>query len=399
MQKKDKIVFSLVIILGLLSAFGPLSLDMYLPALPDIANDMGIAASMAQLSLTACMIGLATGQLVIGALSDAVGRRKPLLIGVFTYFIISFLCIFTGNIILFILLRFIQGFAGGAGSVLSRAIARDYYEGKNLTRFFSFLMLINGLGPILAPIIGSGMLLVTDWHGIFILLTAIGLVLFVLSFFMVKESLPQSEREQGGLKGTLVTFGKLIRSADFMQFALPQGLLTGMMFAYIAASPFVLQSIYGLSPQMFSLCFALNGLGLVIASQLAGMFSMRYTEVSVYKFGITLAVLASLALLFLLAFLAPVMVVIVVLFLAISSVGIINTVGTSLAMQSQTKNAGSASALIGLMGFLFGGIVSPLVGLGSGKTGLPMGLVMLGCALAAVFVFLFYQKGRIKHEN
>ncbi|EUJ53489.1 MFS transporter [Listeria fleischmannii] len=156
-----------MIILGFLSAFGPLSLDMYLPALPDLATDMGISASISQLSLTACMIGLAAGQLVIGALSDSVGRRKPLLIGIFLYFIISFICIFTENIILFIILRFIQGFAGGAGSVLSRAIARDYYEGKNLTRFFSFLMLINGLGPILAPIIGSGMLLISDWRGIF----------------------------------------------------------------------------------------------------------------------------------------------------------------------------------------------------------------------------------------
>jgi DHA1 family bicyclomycin/chloramphenicol resistance-like MFS transporter len=399
MQKKDKIVVSLVIILGFLSAFGPLSLDMYLPALPDLATDMGISASISQLSLTACMIGLAAGQLVIGVLSDSVGRRKPLLIGIFLYFIISFICIFTENIILFIILRFIQGFAGGAGSVLSRAIARDYYEGKNLTRFFSFLVLINGLGPILAPIIGSGMLLISDWRGIFILLTFIGLLLFIFSFFMVGESLPKKEREQGGLTGILLAFRTLLKNREFMQYALPQGLLTGMMFAYIAASPFVLQNIYGLSPQMFSFCFALNGFGLVIASQLAGNFSLRYTEVSVFKFGIILAASASLLLLLLLAFLAPVGFVILVLFLAISSVGIINTVGTSLSMQSQSRNAGSASALIGLMGFLFGGIVSPLVGLGSGKTGLPMGIVMVGCAISAIVIFLLYQKGRMKYEN
>ncbi|EUJ33183.1 drug resistance transporter, Bcr/CflA subfamily protein [Listeria floridensis FSL S10-1187] len=399
MQKEEKISVALVVVLGLLSAFGPLSLDMYLPGLPELAKDMSVGTSLAQLSLTACMIGLALGQLVIGAVSDAVGRRKPLIIGVTAYFIVSLICVFQTNIYAFLVLRFIQGFAGGAGSVLSRAVARDHYDGKMLTRFFGFLMLINGLGPILAPIIGGGMLLFTNWRGIFILLTIIGFLLLILSFFYVKESLPLSARQTNGLKGTFTSFFELSKSAVFMQYALPQGLLSGMMFAYIAASPFVLQEIYQLSPQQFSICFAVNGIGLVIASQLAGSLSIRYNESSLYEIGIGIAFFASLILLIELVSGASVIWILVALFVAISSTGLVNTVGTSLAMQSQASHAGSASALIGLFSFLFGGIVSPLVGLGSGTTGAPMGIVMFACSFLALLLYMIYRKGRMRHEN
>ncbi|WP_426334641.1 multidrug effflux MFS transporter [Paenibacillus silvae] len=388
----------MALILGTLSAFGPLSLDMYLPALPGLADEFGSSASYAQLSLTACMIGLALGQLLAGPLSDVRGRRIPLIAGLVLYTLASVLCLVSPTMGSFIVLRFVQGVAGAAGIVISRAVVRDMYEGPELTRFFSLLMLINGVAPIAAPIIGGQVLAYASWRAVFILLSLIGVLALLAVIFGLGETLPVHRRSSGGLKQTLLTFGKLIRDRRFMGYALTQGFAAAGMFAYISGSPFVLQKIYGVSPQMFSVCFAVNGLGIIVASQIAGRLAGKVSETRLLIAGLITAAIGGTSLLLSILADGGLLTVLIPLFLVVSSVGLINTASFALAMGNQAKSAGSASALIGVMTFLFGGIVAPLVGLGGEHTAVPMGIV-IACADLGALGLYFVMVGKSKPEQ
>ncbi|MCR8636737.1 multidrug effflux MFS transporter [Paenibacillus radicis (ex Xue et al. 2023)] len=377
----------MALILGSLAAFGPLSLDMYLPALPLLGNDLHTSASLAQLSLTACLLGLSLGQLLAGPLSDVRGRRTPLLIGLAMYTAASLLCAFTTSIWVLIILRFIQGLAGSAGIVISRAVVRDLYAGTELTKFFSLLMLINGVAPILAPVAGGQLLRFSSWPVVFIVLGLIGLLMFVIVMFGLPETLPAERRLQGGIRNTLSTFRRLISDKSFMGIALSQGLVVAAMFAYISGSPFVIQNIYGATPQMFSLFFAINGLGIIIASQTAGRLVSRIGEMKLLVSGLLIALLGGIMLLIMILAGAGLAAVLPCLFLVVSSVGIVTTAGFSLAMQNQKQGAGSASALLGVLSFIFGGIVAPLVGLGGEGTAVPMGIVIASAEIGAVLCY------------
>lgn len=385
----------MALILGTLSAFGPLSLDMYLPALPTLADELQSSTSYAQLSLTACMVGLAVGQLLAGPLSDVRGRRTPLIAGLILYTIASILCLVSPTMGSFVVLRFIQGAAGAAGIVISRAVVRDVYSGPELTRFFSLLMLINGVAPIAAPIIGGQLLAYTSWRGVFILLSIIGILTLVAVVVGLGETLPTERRSSGGLKQTLVTFRKIAGDRLFMGYALTQGFVSAGMFAYISGSPFVLQKIYGISPQMFSVCFAINGLGIILASQIAGRLAGKVSETRLLVAGLITAALGGTSLLIAILAGGNLISVLIPLFLVVSSVGLVNTASFALAMANQEKSAGSASALIGVMTFLFGGIVAPLVGLGGEGTAVPMGIVIACADLGALLIyFLMVSKGK-----
>ncbi|MFE6073556.1 multidrug effflux MFS transporter [Paenibacillus sp. NPDC057886] len=378
----------MALILGTLSAFGPLSLDMYLPALPTLADEFQSSTSYAQLSLTACMVGLAAGQLLAGPLSDVRGRRTPLIAGLILYTIASILCLVSPTMGSFVVLRFIQGAAGAAGIVISRAVVRDVYSGPELTRFFSLLMLINGVAPIAAPIIGGQLLAYTSWRGVFILLSIIGILTLVAVVVGLGETLPTERRSSGGLKQTLVTFRKIAGDRLFMGYALTQGFVSAGMFAYISGSPFVLQKIYGISPQMFSVCFAINGLGIILASQIAGRLAGKVSETRLLIAGLITAALGGTSLLIAILVGGNLISVLIPLFLVVSSVGLVNTASFALAMANQEKSAGSASALIGVMTFLFGGIVAPLVGLGGEGTAVPMGIVIACADLGALLIYV-----------
>ncbi|RAW16733.1 MULTISPECIES: multidrug effflux MFS transporter [Paenibacillus] len=378
----------MALILGTLSAFGPLSLDMYLPALPTLADEFQSSTSYAQLSLTACMVGLAAGQLLAGPLSDVRGRRTPLIAGLILYTIASILCLVSPTMGSFVVLRFIQGAAGAAGIVISRAVVRDVYSGPELTRFFSLLMLINGVAPIAAPIIGGQLLAYTSWRGVFILLSIIGILTLVAVVVGLGETLPTERRSSGGLKQTLITFRKIAGDRLFMGYALTQGFVSAGMFAYISGSPFVLQKIYGISPQMFSLCFAINGLGIILASQIAGRLAGKVSETRLLIAGLLTAALGGTSLLIAILAGGNLISVLIPLFLVVSSVGLVNTASFALAMANQEKSAGSASALIGVMTFLFGGIVAPLVGLGGEGTAVPMGIVIACADLGALLIYV-----------
>lgn len=374
-------------VLGFLTALAPLSIDMYLPALPKISNDYHSSTSFTQLSLTMCLIGLALGQLLAGPLSDARGRRTPLRIGIAVYILASLMCAVAPNMATLILLRFVQGLSGAAGIVIARAVARDLFSGTELTRFFALLMLVNGAAPILAPIIGGQLLRVTSWHGVFVVLGVLGVGMFLAVTFGLKETHPPERRTTGGIRATLHIFRRLITDRSFMSFALSQGLVSAAMFGYISGSPFVLQDVFHLSPQMFSLCFAINGVGIILGGQISGRLAGRINQKKLFVFGICLAATGALALLVTVLSGGGLSGVLPSLFLVVSSVGIVSTIGSSLAMQSQAKAAGSASALIGVAQQFLGAIASPLVGLGGSHTAMPMGIVIAAADVGSLVWF------------
>ncbi|MWC27146.1 multidrug effflux MFS transporter [Paenibacillus sp. MMS18-CY102] len=377
----------IVLILGSLSAFGPLSLDMYLPTLPKLADDLNASASLGQLSLTACLIGLAVGQLIAGPISDVRGRRLPLLFGLLLFAVTSFLCAMSTSIEMLIALRFVQGLGGSAGIVIARAVVRDMYSGTAMTKFFAMLMLVNGVAPIAAPIFGAQMAKFTSWPGIFVVLGLIGVIMLASVLFGLGETLPRDKRSKSGLGNTLSTFGRLLRDRSFMGYALTQGLITAAMFAYISGSPFVIQDLFGASPQAFSLIFAVNGLGIVLGGQLVGKLAGRISESKLLLYSLLYAATGGIALFAMIVAHAPLGAVLPPLFMVVSSVGLVSTTAFSLAMQKQGQSAGSASALQGLMSMLGGALIAPLVGIAGSGTALPMGIVIAAADAGAILVY------------
>ncbi len=388
-DKGKSSVLWIAFLLGALASFGPLSIDMYLPALPNLVTELNSSTSLAQLSLTSCLLGIALGQLFVGPFSDVFGRRGPLLIGLCIYVVSSLLCMFATTIWTFITMRFIQGLAGSAGIVISRAIVRDLYSGSEMTRFFSLLMLVNGVAPILAPILGGQVLQVASWRGIFLVLFAVGVVMLFAVFLGLRETLPLSRRSRGGLRNTILTFRELIKNRTFMGYALAQGFVLAGMFAYISGSPFILQNIFGVSPQMFSLLFGINSIGIIIAGQITGRLAGRIPEKKLLITGLTLSFAGGVLLLIMILIGGGLYSILLPLFVVVSSVGIVGTSSFSLAMQDQAKAAGSASALIGVLSFVFGGLMAPLVGIGGSYTAIPMGITIAVAETAAVLSYFF----------
>ena len=377
----------LVLLLGSLSAFGPLSMDMYLPGLPIVADDLNASTSLVQLSLTACLIGLGAGQLIFGPLSDIYGRRKPLVITLIVYAIASVLCAFSPNIWIFVALRFVQGMTGAAGIVIARACARDLYVGTELTKFMAMLSIVSGAAPILAPIVGGVVLNYASWQAVFFLLGVIGLLMFLSTACFLPDTLPVEERAESGILAVVKTFSGLLKDKWFLGIALTQGLIMSSMFAYIAGSPFVLQNMYGVTAQQFSLFFALNGVGIITAAQLTGRLSGRIHEVKFLRAGVLMSFAASILLLLTVWNEWPLAVIATALFFMVSSVGLVSPASFSLAMQSQGKSAGSAAAFLGLMPFIGGATVSPLVGLAGDSSAWPLSIVVVTCSTGALIIF------------
>lgn len=393
--KQQSNILWLVLILGSLTALGPLSMDMYLPALPAVTEDLNTTASLGQLSITACLLGLAAGQLVFGPLSDFKGRRKPLIITLILYTITSLLCGLSTNIWAFISLRFAQGFTGAAGIVIARASARDMHSGKELTRFMALLAVVTGAAPILAPIFGGVILKWMTWKSIFYILSLIGSAMVLSVMFFLPETLPETQRSEGNLLAVFKSFGTLFKDRIFIGIAFVQAFISMSMFAYIAASPFVLQNVYEVTPQQFSLIFAMNGLGIIITAQLAGRLSNRYREMTLLYAAILFALTGSILLMFVVFFNLPLWAMMVALFMAVSSVGIINTTSFSLAMNRQGKIAGSASAFLGILPFAGGALISPLTGVAGENSAVPMGVVIFLCCVLALIIYVWMLRRKL----
>ncbi|MDJ1133473.1 Bcr/CflA family multidrug efflux MFS transporter [Streptomyces iconiensis] len=382
----------LTLILGGLTALPPLSLDMYLPALPEVGEALHIPAATAQLTLTACLLGLAVGQLIAGPMSDRFGRRAPLLIGMTLYVVAGVACALAPTAGTLTVFRLIQGLAGAAGVVIARAVVRDMYDGLAMARFFSTLMLISGVAPILAPVLGGQVLRFTDWRGVFVILAAIGLVLVLVVLRKLPETLPPAERHKGGLPEALRTMRGLLADRVFTGYLLASSLAFAALFSYVSASPFVIQEIYGASPQTFSLLFMINSIGIVAFGQLNGKVLVgRVSLDRVLAFGLGMVTVAAVALVLMTtgAFghigLAPLAVGLCAL---MSGMGLIMPNANSQALMRTPHAAGSASALLGTSQFLIGAVASPLVGIAGEKTAVPMAVTQLSAVLLAMLAFM-----------
>jgi DHA1 family bicyclomycin/chloramphenicol resistance-like MFS transporter len=373
-----------VLLLGSLSAFAPLSIDMYLPALPSMARDLHATAAAAQLTLTACLIGLAVGQLLAGPLSDARGRRGPLLVGVAVYVVASALCIAAPSIWVLLALRFAQGFAGAAGIAIARAVVRDRYDGDDMARFFALLLVVNGAAPIIAPVLGAQLLYITAWRGVFVVLAAIGAVLLAATAAWLPETLPPDRRLTGGAKAMLRDGRKLLADREYCGYALANGLSFGAMFAYISGSPFVLQAKFGLSPQLFSLIFAINGFGIIAAGQLSRWLLGRVSARALCAAGLTGSTVGGVALLTAALTAAGLPLILPGLFVVVASTGFVMPNATALALQSHARDAGSASGVLGLTQFAIGAAAAPLVGVAGPRNDLPMAIVICVLGVTAL---------------
>ncbi|HBY4555584.1 TPA: Bcr/CflA family efflux MFS transporter [Klebsiella pneumoniae] len=374
-----RVSLSWALILGLLSGIGPLCTDFYLPALPEITQQLQATSTQTQLSLTAALIGLGLGQLFFGPLSDRIGRLKPLALSLLLFIFSSAMCALTRDINMLIVWRFLQGFAGAGGSVLSRSIARDKYQGTLLTQFFALLMTVNGIAPVLSPVLGGYVITAFDWRILFWTMAAIGGVLLVMSLAILRETRPataaHASRQRPGQP--------VLKNRRFLRFCLIQAFMMAGLFSYIGSSSFVMQSEYGMSAMQFSLLFGLNGIGLIIAA----MIFSRLAPESLLRGGLTLAVSCA-AIMLLFAWLHLPVLALVGLFFTVSLMSGISTVAGAEAMSAvDAAQSGTASALIGTLMFVFGGIAAPLAGLG-GETMLKMSLAMAICYLLALLLGL-----------
>ena len=365
----------LTVFLGLMTAMAPLATDMYLPALPTVQLDFGITASLAQMTLTMTMIGMALGQIFAGPISDRYGRKWPLTAGMVVFTLSTVGCVWAQDIMVFLFFRFISGFAGASGIVIAKAIARDVCQGPELTKFFAMLMMVNGLAPIIAPVIGGQILLYTSWRGVFVVLVAVGLFQLIATL-IYKETLPKDHR-LAGLRESFAKFPMLLKNRYFLGHCLVQCFVFGAFFSYLAGSSFVFQNIFQVSPQMFSLIFGGIGAGLLLSGALPARLAGCVADVKMLHISLLVPLIGSVLLL--LAFSAGMgmAVILPVLFLTIVPLSVMGAASFSLALSRQGKNAGSASALIGFFSMILGGCMMPLVGIAGENTAIPMCVIML----------------------
>ncbi|WP_416905638.1 multidrug effflux MFS transporter [Micromonospora echinospora] len=378
----------LVLVLGSLIAIGPLTIDMYLPALPAIVDDLSTTSAAVQLTLTGTLAGLAVGQLVIGPLSDALGRRTPLLAGTALHVLASLLCVIAPSVEVLGALRVLQGLGTAATAVVAMAVVRDLFSGAAFATLFSRLMLVMGVAPILAPTLGSEVLRWTSWRGIFVVLAIFGVALLAVAAFGLRETLPVALRRSGRMVDTVRTYGTLLRDRVFVGLVLVAGLAMAALFAYVAGSSFVLQEQYGLDEQEFGLAFGAGAVGLILATQLNVRLLRRYTPQRILVVSLVGGTVAALGLLvFAATGLGGLPALLATLWVVLAAAGLAMPNAPALALSRHGEAAGTASALLGAVQFGVGAVAAPLVGvLGTGAVA--MALVVAGGMTCAIVVLL-----------
>ena len=379
----------LVLVLGALSAIGPLTIDTYLPALPELSDQLGATEAQAQTTITGLLIGLGLGQLIIGPLSDAVGRRKPLLIGLAAHGVMSLLCALAPSITMLAVTRTLQGLAGAAVAVVAMAVVRDLFTGVKAAQLLSRLILVLGVAPILAPSLGSALLEVTSWRGIFVALAVAAVALFFLALLALPETLPPQRRRPATIAGSLRGYRTLFADRLFLVMVAVAGLMFATLFAYISGAPFVLQDLYGLSPREFGLAFSANAVGLIAMTQINPLLVRRFSPVTVLSVGVVVGFAGALTLLGLmitgvggwLGFMIPLAVI-------IASAGLSFPNAPAIALSRHGEAAGTAAALLGASQFMIGGAIAPLVGALSDGTPVPMAAVIVGTTGTATALML-----------
>ncbi|MBQ1018456.1 multidrug effflux MFS transporter [Micromonospora sp. D93] len=379
----------LVLVLGALIAIGPLTIDMYLPALPAITAGLQTTETAVQLTLTGTLVGLALGQLLIGPLSDVVGRRVPLLAGLAAHIVASVLCVFAPNIAVLGGLRVLQGLGVAAATVVATAVVRDLFSGASFARIFSRLMLVMGLAPILAPTLGSGLLGWTDWRGVFAALAVLGALLIVVAAFRLPETLPVARRRHGGVSATLRDYRGLLNDRAFVGLVLVAGLAMAALFAYVSGSSFVLQQEYGLDEQQFGIAFGAGAVGLIGATQFNVRLLRRYTSQQILVSALIGGTAAGLLLvMFAATGVGGLGTLLASLWLVLAAAGLALPNAPALAMSRHSEAAGTAAAMLGAVQFGIGAVSAPLAGL-FGTGSVPMAIVIAGGMAAALIVMLF----------
>ncbi|MDI9893907.1 multidrug effflux MFS transporter [Rhodococcus sp. IEGM 1381] len=352
-----------ILVLGALIALGPLTIDMYLPALPAIADDLNTPSSAVQLTLAGTLVGLALGQLVIGPLSDIIGRRLPLIVGTGVHILASVACIVAPNIAVLGGLRVVQGLGAAAAAVVAMAIVRDLFTGRAAATVLSRLMLVMGVAPVLAPSLGGAVLLVGSWRLVFAALAILGVGLLTLAIVSLRETLPPERRRASGVMPVLRTYRSLLRDAQFVVLVLVAALAMSSLFAYVAGSSFVLQEEFGLDEQQFAIVFAAGAISLIGASQLNVLLLGRFAPVQIVLTALSFGVVAGGVMVALAVtgtggmagFVVP-------LWFVLGAVGFVMPNAPALALSRHGEAAGGAAALLGAAQFGLGAIVAPIVG-------------------------------------
>lgn len=379
---------TLVAVLGALTALGPLAIDMYLPALPWIARDVGVDLGVVQLTLSVFMIGIAAGQAFCGPIVDRFGRRGPLLVGMAVFTLASIRCACAQSMKALLAYRLLMALGGSASMVIPRAVVRDFFDEKESARMYSLLMLILGVSPILAPTLGGQLLMFMGWRGIFWTLAVIGVLCIVAILAWLPESMPASARSKGGLSLAVKTYGRLLADRRYLGASLASGFTLGAIFAYLSASSFVFIELYHLTPQQYALIFGFNAIGLIAASQLNRWLLNRYAAQAVLGFAYVFNAVVGIALLGVtLIPIGGLPVTIGLLFLSMSAAGVIFPNIAARAMAPFGEIAGSASALLGTLQFGVGAAAGACVGIFHDGSALPMAAGVAACTVAGWGLF------------
>ncbi|MBU1249710.1 multidrug effflux MFS transporter [Microcella indica] len=383
-----------VLILGALTALGPFTIDLYLPAFPQIEGDLDVSTAAVQLTLTATTLGFALGQLLVGPWSDKVGRRLPLILATSVHVLASIGVAFSPDISWLLAFRVLQGFGAAAGGVVAMATVRDLFGGYPLVRMLSRLALVTGIAPIAAPVIGSQLLLVMPWRGMFGVLAAYGVIIMVLAALFIVETLPPARRVEKGHSTLGERYRSLFTDRIFVGVAIIGGMTFAGLFAYLSASSFLFQDVYGLDPQGYGLLFAANSIGVVIGVQVSSRLAKYFGPAWILAGSTAVLLGSAIAIVVLELAGAGLLGTVIPLWLFITACGFGFPCVQVLALTNHGKEAGTAASVLGAMNFGLAGIISPIVGLFGIADAVPMGTVMAITAAVAMASLWFIVRPR-----
>lgn len=374
-------------VLAMLSAVAPLATDLYLPAFPELAQVFAADATRVQFTLTAFLLGLALGQLFIGPMSDQWGRRRPLLIGTGICFLASLVCVVAPSLEVLTAARFVQGASGAAGVVLARAIVADTTQGGGAAKMLGIMMMIGGVAPITAPVIGSFLQAWGGWQWVFGVLAGLVGGMFAGAWWRIPETLPPQARHAGGVHSLLHSAAQVLSHGRFVAYMLTSVSAFAALFAYISASPFVMQNVLGLSAHGYGVAFGMNALGLVASGAVAVRLAGRVPLRRMVAMGLAVLLCATAAQVANVWWWGTPAVTLLLLWLSLASLGWVFGNTTALALTLVPQWRGTASAFMGALQFGFGAAVSPLVGLAGTHSAVPMAVVMLLAAMVSNMAF------------
>jgi DHA1 family bicyclomycin/chloramphenicol resistance-like MFS transporter len=391
-ERQSRIPASLIVLLGALTAIGPFTIDLYLAAFPQITTDLATDPAAVQLTIAATLAGLALGQLVIGSVSDALGRRLPLLVALGVYVMASLGIVFAGSVTLLTGLRFVQGFTAAAGMVLSTAIIRDRFEGVRVGKALARMMLVVGVAPAIAPVVGAQFLAWGTWRLMFAALAVVGAVLFVLAAIFLQESLPVQRRRSGGLAAAARSYGSLVRDPVFVVLGFVGGFSLAGIFTYVSSATFVFQEGFGLTTGEFAAIFAAGAVAITAGTQINGALIGRVRPERILLAGALFSVVTASLMVLVAALGAGAFPIAALLVLTLLTAGILLPAVPVIALAQNAHRAGSAAALLGAIQFAVGAFIAPLTGLFDAASPVPMAGVILGAALVTSALVLAVRR-------